>query len=60
MSRSRRKRAGEGYAFSFHGSYGAKEKAEAKARKRDGFVIARIPRGMRRRRYIVLAERVPF
>ena len=56
----RKKPAGEGYAFTFHGSYSSKEKAESKARKRDGFLISRVPRGMKRRRYIVLTERVPF
>jgi hypothetical protein len=56
----RKKPAGEGYAFTFHGSYTAKDKAEAKARKRGGFLISRIPRGMHKRRYIVLTERVPF
>ena len=54
------KPASEGYAFMFHGSYSAKAKAEAKAKKRGGFLISRIPRGMRKRRYIVLTERVPF
>lgn len=58
--KSRKKPAGEGYAFSFHGSYTGKEKAEAKARKRGGFVISRVPRGINKRRYIVLTERVPF
>ena len=56
----KKKPAGEGYAFTFHGSYSSKERAESKARKRDGFLISRIPRGMKRRRYIVLTERVPF
>lgn len=56
----KRKPAGEGYAFAFHGSFTAKSKAEAKAQKRGGFVISRVPRGMKRRRYIVLTERVPF
>ena len=58
--RRKKRSATEGYAFMFHGSYSSKEKAEAKARKRDGFLISRIPRGMRKRRYIVLTERVPF
>jgi len=31
----------EGYAYMFHGSYSSKEKAESKARKRDGFLISR-------------------
>lgn len=56
----KKKPAGEGYAFTFHGSYTAKDKAESKAQKRGGFVISRVPHGMRKRRYIVLAERVPF
>ena len=56
----KKKPAGEGYAYMFHGSYSSKEKAESKAKKRDGFLISRVPRGMRRRRYIVLTERVPF
>jgi hypothetical protein len=56
----KRKPAGEGYAFMFHGSYTAKNKAEAKAKKREGFVISRVPRGTHKRRYIVLTERVPF
>jgi hypothetical protein len=55
-----KKPAGEGYAFTFHGSYSSKEKAERKAVKRDGFLISRVPRGMKKRRYIVLTERVPF
>lgn len=57
----RRKRpAGDGFAFMFHGSFRDKAKAEAKAKRRGGFLISRIPRGMRKRRYIVLTERVPF
>lgn len=56
----RRKPAGEGFAFMFHGSYNSKDKAEAKAKKRGGFLIIRVPKGMRKRRYIVLTERVPF
>lgn len=56
----KKKPAREGYAYTFHGSYSSKEKAENKARKRDGFLISRIPRGMKKRRYIVLTERVPF
>jgi hypothetical protein len=56
----KKKPAGEGYLYAFHGSYNTKAKAEAKARKRDGFLISRIPRGMKKRRYIVLTERVPF
>ena len=59
MKRKKRP-AGEGYAFTVHGSYSSKEKAERKAQKRDGFLISRIPRGMKKRRYIVLSERVPF
>jgi hypothetical protein len=56
----KKRSAGEGFAFLFHGSYSSKEKAEAKAKRRGGFLIRRIPRGMRKRRYIVLTERVPF
>ncbi len=56
----KRKPAGEGFAYLFHGSNNNKQKAEAKAKKRGGFLISRIPRGMRKRRYIVLTERVPF
>ncbi len=56
----KKKSAGEGYAHMFHGSYSSKEKAESKARRRDGFLISRVPRGMRKRRYIVLTERTPF
>jgi hypothetical protein len=55
----KKKPAGEGYAYMFHGSFTSKDKAEAKARKRDGFLISRVPRGMKKRRYIVLTERVP-
>jgi hypothetical protein len=44
----------------FHGSYSSKDKAESKARKRGGFLISRVPRGMNKRRYIVLTERTPF
>lgn len=55
-----RKPASDGYAFTFHGSFSSKEKAERKAAKRGGFMISRIPRGMRKRRYIVLTEKVPF
>lgn len=58
--RHKGKHASEGYAFTFHGSYLDKQKAEAKAEKRKGFVISRVPRGMNRRRYIVLTERTPF
>ena len=60
QSRKSVRRASEGYAFAFHGSYNSKDKAEAKARKRGGFLISRVPHGMKRRRYIVLTERVPF
>jgi hypothetical protein len=59
MKRPKR-RAGEGFAYTFHGSYNSREKARAKASKRGGFLISRVPRGMRKRRYIVLTERVPF
>jgi hypothetical protein len=59
MKRKKRP-AGDGYAYTFHGSYSTKDKAEAKARKRSGFMISRVPRGMKKRRYIVLTERVPF
>jgi hypothetical protein len=59
MKREKR-RAGEGYAFVFHGSFSSKQKAESKARRRGGFLISRVPRGMKKRRYIVLTERVPF
>ena len=52
--------AGEGYAYMFHGSFTSKDKAEVKARRRDGFLISRVPRGMKKRRYIVLTERPPF
>jgi hypothetical protein len=55
-----KKKASEGYAYTFHGSYNIKARAEVKAKKRGGFFISRIPRGMRKRRYIVLTERVPF
>jgi len=56
----RKKPASDGYAFTFHGSYTSKDKAESKAKRRDGFVISRVPRGRRKRRYIVLTERMPF
>jgi hypothetical protein len=56
----KRKPAGKGFAYIFHGSYNSKQQAEAKAKRRGGFLISRIPRGMRKRRYIVLTERVPF
>jgi hypothetical protein len=59
MKRQKRP-AGEGYAFTFHGSYTDQKKADAKARRRGGFVINRKPRDMKKRRYIVLTERVPF
>lgn len=59
MKRKKRP-ASEGFAFTFHGSYSSRERAESKAKKRGGFLISRIPRGMRKRRYIVLTERVPF
>jgi hypothetical protein len=58
--KKKRRPAGVGFVFMFHGSYSSKAKAEAKARKRDGFLISRVPRGMKKRRYIVLTERVPF
>lgn len=56
----RKKQAGEGFAYLFHGSYTSKDKAETKGKKRGGFLISRVPRGTRKRRYIVLTERVPF
>lgn len=56
----KKKPAGEGYACTFHGSYSEKDKAQSKAKRRGGFVISRVPRGMSKRRYIVLTERVPF
>lgn len=59
MKRKKRP-ATEGYAYTFHGSYNSKAKAESKAKKRDRFLISRVPRGMNKRRYIVLTERVPF
>jgi hypothetical protein len=59
MKRKKRP-ASDGYAYTFHGSYSSKDKAEAKARKRGGILISRVPRGMRKRRYIVLTEQVPF
>jgi len=59
MKRKKRS-ATEGYAYTFHGSYCSKARAEDKAKKRDGFLISRVPRGMKKRRYIVLTERVPF
>jgi hypothetical protein len=59
--RSRKKRhASEGYAYLFHGSFRDKDKAQRKARSRDGFVISRVPRGTSKRRYIVLSGRGPF
>jgi len=60
MKRKKKRPATEGYAYTFHGSFSSKEKAENKALKRDGFLISRVPRGMKKRRYIVLTERVPF
>ena len=60
MKRKKRKPAGEGYAYEFHGSYGSKPKAETKAQKRGGWLISRVPRGTSKRRYIVLTERTPF
>lgn len=56
----RKKPAGEGYAFTFHGSYSEKSKAEGKAKRRGGWLISRVPCGSSKRRYIVLTERVPF
>lgn len=56
----RNRPASDGYAFTFHGSYMSKDKAEKKAKRRGGFVISRFPRGMKKRRYIVMTERVPF
>jgi len=56
----KKKPAGEGYSFEFHGSYSEKGKAQAKAKKRGGWLISRVPRGTSKRRYIVLTERVPF
>lgn len=55
-----RKPATDGFAYSFHGSYRNKEDAAKKAKKRGGFVISRVPYGSNKRRYIVLAESVPF
>jgi len=56
----KKKPATDGYAYSFHGSFTSKAKAESKAKKCDGFLISRVPRGTNKRRYIVLTERVPF
>lgn len=56
----KKKPAGEGFAYLFHGSYSSKERAAAKAKRRGGFLISRVPRGMKKRRYIVLTERVPL
>jgi hypothetical protein len=56
----KKKPAGQGYTYEFHGSYREKEKAERKARRRGGWLISRVPRGMSKRRYIVLTERTPF
>jgi hypothetical protein len=56
----RKKTAGDGYAYAFHGSYSEKAKAQSKAKRRGGWIISRVPRGMNKRRYIVLTERVPF
>lgn len=56
----RKKPATDGYAYTFHGSFTSKAKAESKAKKRDGFLISRVPRRTNKRRYIVLTERVPF
>lgn len=56
----KKKPATDGYAYAFHGSFTSKAKAESKAKKRDGFLISRVPRGTNKRRYIVLTERVPF
>jgi hypothetical protein len=56
----KKKPATDGYAYTFHGSFTSKAKAESKAKKRDGFLISRVPRGTSKRRYIVLTERVPF
>jgi hypothetical protein len=55
----KKKPAGEGYAYLFHGSYSSKPKAERKAQARSGFLISRVPRGSSKRRYIVLTERTP-
>ena len=60
MRRKRKKPAGEGYAYMFHGSFTEKGRAERKAKKRGGWLISRVPRGMSKRRFIVLTERVPF
>jgi len=56
----KKKPAGEGYAYEFHGSYNEKAKAERKAKRRGGWLISRVPRGTSKRRYIVLTEKVPF
>ena len=56
----KKKPAGEGYAYEFHGSYSEKSKAESKAKRRGAWLISRVPRGPSKRRYIVLTERVPF
>jgi hypothetical protein len=61
MKRKKRKKsAGEGYAYLFHGSYTSKPRAETKAEKRGGWLITRVPRGSSKRRYIVLTERTLF
>jgi len=60
MKRKKKHPATDGYAYTFHGSYSSKQKAESKAKKRDGFLISRVPRGTNKRRYIVLTEKIPF
>ena len=56
----KKKPSGDGYAYTFHGSYSDKSKAQSKAKRRGGWLISRVPRGTSKRRYIVLTEQVPF
>jgi hypothetical protein len=57
MKQRKKKPAGEGFAYTFHGAFSRRSDAEAKARKRGGFIISRVPRTMRKRRYIVVTDR---
>lgn len=60
MPKKRKEKATEGFAFMFHGSFGTRENAKKKAKKRKGFVISRKVPGMKGLRYIVMTQRAPF
>lgn len=56
----RRKLAGDGVYFGFHGSFTSREKAEKRARSRGGFYLSRAIPGMGRRYVVMVKKESPF